>query len=727
MTEDITPADAANSNSVNSLTFSWAASKLLLLESAYEAFCEQKERNPTLTVSQYALQLPEMHASVINFLLAHELFREAAGGRHQLDINWPSPGSMFEDFAIVEQIGQGSFSRVYLAKDLRVGERTVVLKITPNADHEARLLGRLKHPNIVPVFSLYDNLDRTLTAICMPYFGTHTLLDVLDAAGTKDRCNTLWSDLPAFVDAVPPTKGSKVLLRKRDVPPVLASALVAILARIADALAASHASGIVHGDMKPSNVVLGEGGIPYLVDFNLSRDTSAELTPHGGTIPYMAPEQLQSLQSSVLTSQTDVYSFGVTAYELLVGKHPYWSHAETQITHQSLAQAVYETQLKCSAKWPLHLERQYPDVCRLISKCMSIQHSVRPSARHLSTVFSRSNSRSRRWRRLCLKYPAFSSLCAVALLVAFVGGLVAALLREPYDVRELRSAAHSVQLGEYAIADAHLTNVIMSKHYKPFYNLLRGAIRGRLNNLDQAQRDFDIYESVFQDGRGTAASVYWTYQASKGGSKKAVQLSLVRMQQAVEQMRDAVRKGRLKREDSVILHNLGVALQQQGRFPEAFAAFNEAKVVTPHQPERDYLRFRCEFSRIGLQRLPSHPDTSRLVELANVASNLSLQHASINSELATFYLAMSRVDPAYVELAAHHVSVAYRNGCSLEALEPILTINPVVWDHPDVNWIGHEYTAQALPTKLEVVLDPVPLIWEGAPAGEHKSVRVAER
>src|SRR5207247_3990759 len=99
---------------------------------------------------------------------------------------------------------------------------------------------------------------------------------------------------------------------------------------LADGLAHAHERGILHRDLKPANVLLTDDGQPMLLDFNLSEDVklrgSVAAARMGGTLPYMAPEQLQAFQDQRRVSfdgRSDIYALGVLLFELLTGRHPF--------------------------------------------------------------------------------------------------------------------------------------------------------------------------------------------------------------------------------------------------------------------------------------------------------------------------------------------------------------------------------------------------------------------
>ena len=101
-----------------------------------------------------------------------------------------------------------------------------------------------------------------------------------------------------------------------------------IAIQMAEALEAAHEQGILHGDLKPSNVLLTPEGRPLLLDFNLSQDFVRSPSVCGGTLPYMPPEYLRVLarhsefkRDSEFNAAPDIYSFGALLYELLTGHH----------------------------------------------------------------------------------------------------------------------------------------------------------------------------------------------------------------------------------------------------------------------------------------------------------------------------------------------------------------------------------------------------------------------
>src|SRR5947209_959233 len=100
---------------------------------------------------------------------------------------WPHPGQQFYGFALEQELGRGAFARVFLAREPGVGNRQVVVKVSLHADDEADTLGRLRHPNVVPIHSARFDAKTGFSVVCMPFLGGATLLPVIErvSAGKK--------------------------------------------------------------------------------------------------------------------------------------------------------------------------------------------------------------------------------------------------------------------------------------------------------------------------------------------------------------------------------------------------------------------------------------------------------------------------------------------------------------------------------------------------------------
>ena len=199
-------------------------------------------------------------------------------------------GQTIGKYKILSPLGSGGFGTVYLAEDTWI-DKKVAIKVPhrQNVDfgdllHEPRLLASLSHPNIVSI--LTAEKQENIFFIVME----HVPGDTLEMAIARD--------------------GQIDLARTLD-----------YTCQICNALDHAHGHGVIHRDLRPGNVLVTEGGLLKVADFGTSR--FIELASHGTTVigspPYMAPEQFHG--KAVFAS--DIYSLGVTMYQMLTGVLPY--------------------------------------------------------------------------------------------------------------------------------------------------------------------------------------------------------------------------------------------------------------------------------------------------------------------------------------------------------------------------------------------------------------------
>ncbi|MFC8044682.1 protein kinase [Nocardia sp. NPDC057353] len=205
-------------------------------------------------------------------------------------------GTPFGRYRLLDLLGAGGMGRVYRAHDTGT-DRTVALKVLPEqfaADagfrerfrREAHAAARLTDPHVIPIHD-YGEIDGQL------------FLDMRLVEGT---------DLGAIIDA----------------GPLPAADAVHCVEQVAQALDAAHRAGLLHRDVKPSNIIVTPTGFAYLIDFGIAKDLAATgITSTGatvGTFAYMAPERLGA---GAVDGRADVYALGCVLHKALTGELPF--------------------------------------------------------------------------------------------------------------------------------------------------------------------------------------------------------------------------------------------------------------------------------------------------------------------------------------------------------------------------------------------------------------------
>jgi len=328
----------------------------------YEEFCLREENQESPVPADYLSRFPQVAGPLGRVLEIHDLVgsgtttatlslsseANGSGGERA----FPEAGQTIAGFCLVEELGRGSFARVFLAQERQLADRLVALKVTRRGSREPQTLARLQHTHIVPVHSHRIDTATGLHLLCMPYFGRITLSRVLadPAVGKGDSGAALVEALERLDQSeVSPAKPSagRAALSRRTFP----RAIAWWGARLAEALQHAHERGVLHRDIKPSNVLVTADGMPMLLDFNLAREpvleggTPAGSTALGGTIDYMAPEHLQALaegDSDGVDGRADIYGLGMVLFEALCGHRPFASHRKGASVAQVLLGAANE-------------------------------------------------------------------------------------------------------------------------------------------------------------------------------------------------------------------------------------------------------------------------------------------------------------------------------------------------------------------------------------------------
>ncbi len=235
-------------------------------------------------------------------------------------------------YEVVRELGKGAMGTVFLGKDPKINRMVAIktLRFEDDVDpedlkalkerffREAESAGRLSHPNIVTIFDTGE--DQEMCYIAM---------ELLDGRDLKD-----WT-------------GKDKLL---PVPEA-----VEHIAKVAEALDYAHEQGVVHRDIKPANIMLLKSGVIKVTDFGIARITASSRTATGtvlGTPSYMSPEQLAGKK---VDGRSDLFSLGVTLYELLAGAKPFEGESIATLMYK-IANELHESPRRFKADLPPGLD-----------------------------------------------------------------------------------------------------------------------------------------------------------------------------------------------------------------------------------------------------------------------------------------------------------------------------------------------------------------------------------
>jgi Tfp pilus assembly protein PilF len=482
------------------------------LDLAAEEYSWRAAHGEVISADEFALQFPGLEKSLYLLLEFRQMVQVDADQQLAWEaLDWPAVGQVFLGFVLLAELGQGTFGRVFLASEPSLGNRLVALKISPQGEWEAELLGKLRHQNIVPVYSIQTDSQTGLTAICMPYMGKLTLRDVIDLIyfGQKQHRKA-----EIFRDILLDAKGTTEPILIRDFDSSLTTgsyqdAILHIACQLAQALSFTHRQGIFHRDLKPSNILLSDDGRPLILDFNLSSDLGFSPSRLGGTLPYMAPEQIKFLLSdssqSISTDSTasDLFSLGIILYELCSGELPY-GPLDMKGSWSDVASEIFGRQQNGLRP----LREINPDIdqglATLIEQCLSADPLLRPVS---AESFAESLNRQKKFRfraiRMAKKHKSWIGLCGLFFVACgiFAGSLI--FYRNPFHVRAFQEGI-SLQQENPSAAIEKFTVALNGDSSNHKIHFERGKTYFLQEKYPQALDDFQAAYSLAPNGENQA-------------------------------------------------------------------------------------------------------------------------------------------------------------------------------------------------------------------------------
>ncbi|HBE70015.1 MAG TPA: hypothetical protein DDW52_17860 [Planctomycetaceae bacterium] len=393
------------------------------------------------------------------------------------------PPREVDSYVIKDEIGRGGMGIVYKAYDRKLN-RTVALKILPSAKtsrssmlrfkNEAKAAAAVSHSNIIPVYNVGDasgtpyyamkliegqDLSQTIKEVkrTRNVVDTDAPADDTKKSTDKDNISISAAEIDAAQSVESPhnsqpdqahsntggdahglkSAGSSVSASlaqdrsTREEASEVARTVAKIGKQVASALDCAHASGIVHRDIKPSNLMLDHSGTVWVADFGLASFQDADaLTRTGdvvGTLRYMSPEQATGRQ--VVDERSDIFSLGITLYELATLEHPY--SASGRDLRQQISFGQVPPVRRSSPKLPAAFETI---VCRATeSNPLHRYQSAKQLVNDLEAFLDKGMVRTRRtpkWkyaRDWLYRRPLFTATSACLLLIMLAAASVGAV------------------------------------------------------------------------------------------------------------------------------------------------------------------------------------------------------------------------------------------------------------------------------------------------------------
>jgi tetratricopeptide (TPR) repeat protein/predicted Ser/Thr protein kinase len=377
-------------------------------------------------------------------------------------------------YEIERELGRGGMDSVYLARQARVGGRRVALKVLPQLATassrarerfatEVRALSKLAHPHVVAIHDVV--IEREVCAYAMDWIDGRSLADELRAGGSS-------SDRIARLCEVART--------------------------IARALHAAHEAGIVHRDVKPSNILLRHDGTPLLGDFGLARDDeSATATQSGafvGTPAYAAPEQLRGEVRSI-DARSDVYSLGATLYHAATSTVPFQGRSTARIL-EAMERGRLAPLRQLDPKLPRDLEtivakcleadpaRRYASAAELaddLDRLLSLQPiRARPAGWITRASELVRRNRAAAWDAIAGSIASLAAACAVVVYTFFVPRWVDEHVREARLALLDPSSANAVIMSAaWGMRDGELARFVDSSAMQAASSRYDAALRLR--------------------------------------------------------------------------------------------------------------------------------------------------------------------------------------------------------------------------------------------------------
>lgn len=437
---------------------------LELIEVAYKEFCQAWLDGESPDREIYCQRFPshrdEFIARIDKFIATYQCFVETSEGFESDPFSENVPienveGKTLGDFRLIREIGRGGMGVVYEAHQVSL-DRTVALKVLPahltirkdavtRFQREASTASRLKHPGIVEIYSIGESEGNHFFAMeLIEGSPLDQVINQLDNKGEfplkgchfREAVRQLTLTAKKHEVSFEPESESGALWERSYI-----EISCRIIAQVAEALEHAHEAGVIHRDIKPSNILIKPDGSAVLTDFGLAR---AEGLPNlsvtgelAGTPHYLAPEQATP-KSKELDLRVDLYSLGVTLYELLTLIRPYEGKTFQEVLNKIVSKdpplprsknnlIPKDLETICLMALEKNPDYRYQDASTFKEDLLNFLEFGPIKARPRGLVS--------RTYRVVRRYPAYSAMSAMVLLIIIVGPLVFGFQQKMANIR----------------------------------------------------------------------------------------------------------------------------------------------------------------------------------------------------------------------------------------------------------------------------------------------------
>lgn len=554
-------------------------------------------------------------------------------------------------FRLLEEIGMGGMGVVYLAEQEDLGRRVALKLIRPEQlffpgsrerfQREVEAVARLQHPGIVPIFTVGE--EAGIPYFTMEHVAGCSLAAILQAFDGRRPDQLTGADLVALLlpGGVTQDATSRVKTFDRRWPAVCLD----LITQVAEALQHAHERGILHRDIKPSNILVGPDGRARLLDFGLARADNAQqltrTTSQIGSLPYLPPEHVDD-GPKIPSVQQDIYSLGVTLYEILTLSNPFLG-ATGEATRRAIldGKPAPLRQANPAVDWDLETVclramdpdpgQRYPDAVALLGDLDNLKHHRAIDARRPSLRL-----RARRWAQ---RNPTVTAALAAGIIVVAIASLL-------FAVAERSARAHADRLGQLAerraVEAAEVTAFLVDlfQHASPDRSLGEKIPIGTLLHQGAARIESELTGQPEVQARllSTFGRVYsWLEEGEKalGFHSRAVAL----------RSRSA---GAMDQEVLAGQEAIATTLTRLGRYDEARQAIDRLLAIARDEAAPPWLLPRALAAKAALASLLGDADTAdRLLGEALSAERMRrpaepLALAGLLADRATFLRGQDR-------------------------------------------------------------------------------------